>query len=279
MFFDARTNNFPTPHAGRYLELELARQVQAAFDTPPCLISGLKEAGRLLQYYYQVRWQASMAVIHARQRQLIAMSLWIMRLYIKAAKYNYPIEIKADMRANNEWRERVLAELGGERALLRWEARLSDAVWTFGAAQIQKTEAAINSRLVSKFESAPDIYLGIPYRLEDIPVRNSHRARTDSKGHFRLAPLPRPARANSVNAGCSWQRHPLECWSTTTPPVPVYPHELRAAPPEPARGYHLYLYDLNLARQSEPPSLKPQRGELTRGLGKPNSASYLLRPT
>lgn len=276
MFFDRRTNDFYSQYASRYLELGLARRVQAAFAMPPCLISGLKEAGRLLQYYYQVRWQASMAVIEARKQQLTAMSIWIMRLYLKAAKYNYPIKLKADMRKNSEWRKRVLAELGGERALQRWEARLSKAVWAYGAARRQESPAA--SHLGSDLET-PDPYLGRPHHFEDIPVRNSHRARMDSKGHFRLAPLPRGVNLKRLGKARAWRRHPLECWSVTRPPVPVYPHELRAPPPEPPRGYSAYLHDLNLARQGEPPPEIPQRRELTGGAGTPNSASYLLRPT
>ena len=196
----------------KYCNLEFAREIQAVSDLPPCPITELKEAGVLRGYYHQLMSMAHCAQsIQAMHRQLQIMTLWACGLYIKAGKYNWPIRQKVRLLSDPKLRARVLAELGGERALQRWE-RLRAMM---GKQPIITDASSRLSQTISDNEAAT------PYK--------PHNARTDSLGHCRLAPIGRRRKSNPpASTVRPFAKRVRRSYEKNYPPIPLLPHELRA---------------------------------------------------
>lgn len=120
--------------------------------------------------------------------------LKLVRDYTRADWSNRQLRLKLDMLRSKLWRERVLKDLGGERALVSWERRMAayaaasqsepialpeKPVWRKTPERIAKELWQIaHAKTCAKATAHPRIFRD-PFKV-------------DNEAQFRMAPLPRP---------------------------------------------------------------------------------------
>ncbi len=184
--------------------------------TMDTLINGGREALRM-----------SMQLAHAVQQ------------LIQAEEHNWRVKTKAEMLMNAQWRARVLRDLGGEKALARWERlsghwrktkdilkpHASPAQRLARAANLEIAKAANRDKL---FKSGPKHKAGDDYH----PHIVFDRVKVDMEGQFRLAPIMRQKIKIKAQAAPNPQTlktrlRPITY--TKINPIPLWPIEFRVA--------------------------------------------------
>jgi hypothetical protein len=159
---------------------------------------------------------------------------------IQTEEHNGRVKTKAEMLMNANWRARVLRDLGGEKALERWE-RLSGrwrnskdilkppdaspAQRRARAANLEKAKAANRNKL---FKFGPTRKAGNDYHLNTV----LDRAQVDMEGQFRLAPITRQKikiKAQDTPNPQTPKTHIKSITYTKINPIPLWPIEFRAA--------------------------------------------------
>lgn len=116
--------------------------------------------------------------------------LRLTRLVITAEVTRYQSALSAKMFADPMWRRRVFAELGGLHGMKAWQQRYLKAANAEAFPPRKTASASPNTGPNTGPETAPNI------EACQKP-KNHNRYKTDSKGQFRLAPLPRPHQART----------------------------------------------------------------------------------
>lgn len=123
------------------------------------------------------------------------------RLLEKSQWHNFKTGLKWAMLRRRAWRETVLADLGGEQALQKWEARTAKA--DERAAEIRSAPYVPPAYKRPKLASLRLGFLDVP-----LP-QQPRQPKTDETGCFRLAPIPapRPKRPEGFKAEpLTWQQ-------------------------------------------------------------------------
>ena len=166
---------------------------------------------------------------------------------IQAEAHNGRVKTKAEMLMNAQWRARVLRDLGGEKALERWERlsghwrkpkdilkpHASPAQRRAQAANLEKAQLANRDKL---FKSGPKRKAGDDYH----PNIVFDRVKVDMEGQFRLAPIMRQKikiKAQAAPSPTPSKTHIKSITYTKINPIPLWPIEFRVAegtaPPSP----------------------------------------------
>lgn len=169
------------------------------------------------------------------------------RALIKAQTTAYQAQLKRAMLATPHWRARVLRDLGGKRALERWDERFAKAV------QRQAYETSPRKRPLTCAQIAAYAWMKHKRQIGWTSLNlNGHprivfdRVRTDFEGQFRLAPLPRRPRKTQRRARVMADHHQSRLTphqparaqvKPALPPVPLLPSELRPRKVRPVRDY------------------------------------------
>ncbi len=158
---------------------------------------------------------------------------------IQAEEHNWRVKTKAEMLMNAQWRARVLRDLGGEKALARWERlsghwrkprdilkpHASPAQRRARAANLEKAQLANRDKL---FKSGPKRKAGNDYH----PNIVFDRARVDMEGQFRLAPIMRQkikVKAQDRPSPTPPKTYAKSITYTKINPIPLWPIEFRVA--------------------------------------------------
>ena len=200
------------------------------------------------------RYQLLMVFISAmltagRPQAVLAISRRVARLvsaYVKVATHNAHLRRKVDMLVSPEWRSRVLEDLGGLKALARWDDAVTRAQMRregyLGQGQGQRTphkEEPIWWRSPERI--AESERLKAHARDCARACANPHTLRDpykmDRDGLFRLAPLPREprkdARKVTIYSAQTIGDYPFNAMAVYKPdglgPAPVWPIEFYAA--------------------------------------------------
>ena len=158
---------------------------------------------------------------------------------IQAEAHNWRVKTKAEMLMNAQWRARVLRDLGGEKALTRWERlsghwrktkdilkpHASPAQRRARAANLEKAQLANRDK---RFKSGPKRKAGDDYH----PNIVFDRVKVDMEGQFRLAPIMRQKikiKAQATPSPTQPKTHLRSITYTKINPIPLWPIEFRAA--------------------------------------------------
>lgn len=172
---------------------------------------------------------------------------------IAAGTHNQRMERKLNMLASPQWRARVLRELGGERALARWERVMSlrqDAMARlWGGSEPAPKAAPSRAQLLARAANLKKAQLALYRARFQKACREQHRKRqkawslssptslrdrvkVDRAGQFRLAALRRvPKRkASEASMGVAVKRaQKPKIYYSKIDPIEIYPAEFRAA--------------------------------------------------
>lgn len=143
-------------------------------------------------------------------RQLAKRMRWLRRVLDRIERHNDRVRFKWRMLGDSEWRERVLRELGGERALLRWEKAWRRLLSGEGA------ERGGRERVAHPCDAARTPTARRDGRCEFRLARHTRglwREKTWSRGEAEIAAKPRETVRKALRDAMF--------------PVPVYPSELR----------------------------------------------------
>lgn len=159
----------------------------------------------------------------------------VTRELIKAETHNERVLLKWEMLLTPHWRERVLRELGGVKALKRWE-RLNDRAAKRRAgitivkphaspAQRQARAANLAKAKAALFEKRAKT----PRRFYDDSHPNIYKdpCKVDMKGQFRLAPIQRSkhkVKSQSVRAATP-RRDVTHVKYSKIDPIPLWPQD------------------------------------------------------
>ena len=158
---------------------------------------------------------------------------------IQAEEHNGRVKTKAEMLMNGQWRARVLRDLGGEKALRRWERlsgrwkkprdilnpHASPAQRRARAANLEKAKAANRDKLLKagpKHKAGNNFHPNIVF----------DRVKVDMEGQFRLAPIMRQkikVKAQERPQAAPPKTHIKSITYTKINPIALWPVEFRVA--------------------------------------------------
>jgi len=130
--------------------------------------------------------QAQMHVVDMTEMyRLFARKAKEEKAFEKAKMHNFKTGLKWNMLRRVKWREKVLEDLGGEEALVKWEAK---------AAKSETKVPKPYKTPVYKRPPLASLRMGV---VKLSPPRSPFDVKTDESGSFRLAPIPtaRPKRS------------------------------------------------------------------------------------
>ena len=216
---------------------DMARAIETIYNAPPDPETGLRDFATLFKFLdYLEKLVISHASVFRLQRKFQKMAAWTYRLCEKVSRYNRPVRLKMEMLRNPAWKARVMKELGGTQALEQW-----DRLWEGLQAKLAESDAD-ETGAECEIENPPDTskdeeaFQGVGENAHETETENnraSRKAYTDSKGEFRLAPIPRPWAVPPPRAVTSMRYARQIDFYVTHPPIPLHPRELREPLPAP----------------------------------------------
>ena len=141
----------------------------------------------------------------------------IIKCIISAETTRYQAALTAKMLGDTAWRSQVYADLGGFFGMYEWRRR-------FAAARSMSETASIDDQFIaSKFDraAANDIH----HNTARNTVRNHNAVKTDRRGQFRLAPIPRPFLSlPRTRLGYAAKQTAHTFISPLSKPIPLHPN-------------------------------------------------------
>jgi len=169
---------------------------------------------------------------------------------IKAEQHNERVLLKFEMLLSPVWRARVLKDLGGTRALKRWERTNDRAAKRRAGIKILKPHAS-NAQREARALNLAKAKLALrekrakqPRRFYDDSHPNIYKdpCKVDFEGQFRLAPIKRGPRVVKTRVKVKPRRLSSGLWDKIPPktriksvkinkinPIPLWPIEFEAA--------------------------------------------------